>query len=163
MPGQLDLFGAPRADAEERPATDKGRASARPESTASTLATILAPEPPPPSTPPVDPPAPAVAAALAAIAELIAEPERWCQGCSARDAQGRPTVPGSVGAARLSAFGAFALLRFDGRLSNADALRLWLVLDGATPDGRRFARWHDDQRTTHAEVLALLKRARGEP
>ncbi len=127
------------------------------------LKAVLAPEPPPPSTPPVDPPAPAVAAALAAIAELIAEPERWCQGCSARDAQGRPTVPGSVGAARLSAFGAFALLRFDGRLSNADALRLWLVLDGATPDGRRFARWHDDQRTTHAEVLALLKRARGEP
>lgn len=161
MPGQLDLVGAPRADAEERPAARGAlrRALSRP----LRRSRPSSPRNLPPSTPPVDPPAPAVAAALAAIAELIAEPERWCQGCSARDAQGRPTVPGSAGAARLSAFGAFALLRFDGRLSNADALRLWLVLDGATPDGRRFARWHDDKRTTHAEVLALLKRARGEP
>lgn len=138
MPGQLDLFGAPRADAEERPELGKGRAPARSE----------------PSTP-------SVAAALAAIAELIAEPARWCQGCAARDAHGRPTIPSAD--ARLSAYGAFALLRFEGRIADVDALRLWLVLDGATPDGRRFARWHDDRRTTHAEVLALFKRARGEP
>ena len=161
MPGQLDLFGAPCADAEERPAIGKGRAPARTEPNTTTLATILAPEPSLVASPPADPPAPSVAAALAAIAELIAEPARWCQGCAARDAHGRPTIPSAD--ARLSAYGAFALLRFEGRIADVDALRLWLVLDGATPDGRRFARWHDDRRTTHAEVLALFKRARGEP
>ena len=162
MPGQLDLFGAPRADAEERPAIGKGRAPARTEPNTPTLATILAPEPSPVASPPADPPAPSVAAALAAIVELISEPARWCQGCSARDAQGRPTIPGTSDA-RLSAYGAFALLRFEGRIADLDAARLWLVLDRATPDGQRFARWHDDRRTTHAEVLAILKRAAGQP
>lgn len=176
MAGQLDLFGAERAEAEERPAVGKGRASARPEPAPApadpkALATILGNEPPADTlklarAADVDGLPLSLPQALAAIAELIAEPARWCKGCSARDRKGEPTIPGAAGAVTLSAYGAFALLRTSGRIPDAVAHRLWLALDGATPNGARFARWHDAPFTTHAEVLALieaLKNRSGEP
>lgn len=209
MTGQLDLFGAPSADAAERPAAGKGRASARPEPAPAppdpcalvNLLALDAPEKQNPSREGFDSaaeaagggeldsstPAPAsqdlvsvlreyepaadiwgqplsVPEALAAIAELIREPARWCQGCSARDAAGKPTIPGSTTAVRLSAYGAFALLVDRGRITANDALRLWLVLDGSTPDGKRFARWHDAPAVSHADVIGLLLKAvAGEP
>lgn len=174
MTGQLDLFGAERAEAEERPTVGKGRASARPEPAPAprdpkALATIFGGEPPAEtvnllarvatvaSVADVDGPPLSLTQALAAIAELIREPERWSKGCSARDRKGEPTIPGAPGAVTLSAYGAFALLRTSGRIPDAVALRLWLALDGATPNGARFARWHDAPFTTHAEVLALIE------
>jgi len=182
MAGQLNLFGAPSAEAAERPAAGKGRALARSKpATAppdpSSLAVILRePEKQNPSREGFDSAAVAVgggkldestpasiAQALAAIAELISEPDGWCRGCSARAADGSPTVPGLGTAARLSAYGAFALLRAEGRIDDETAQRLWYWLDARTPDGERFARWHDQPSTTHAEVLELLKKAEARP
>lgn len=198
MAGQLDLFGAARAEAEARPAAGKGRAPARPEPASTppdpkALVNVLAdgaPEKQNPSregfdsaaerrvrdwladqpgqmpepvtralsrilsdgTPPLS-----LAESLAAIAELIREPERWCKGCSARNAKGRPTLPGAADAVCLSAYGAFAFLRTRGRIDDQTALKLWLELDSATPNRTRFARWHDAPFTSHAEVLALIE------
>lgn len=141
MPGQLDLFGAPRADAEERPAAREGGA-------------LVAP--PAPAAAPAAPEQLSLSGAFAAIAELIREPARWCQGSSARDVRDRPTIPGTPEAVRLSAYGAFALLRHEGRVSDTVNMLVWLALNGATPDGEPFARWHDSAHTSHADVLALL-------
>jgi hypothetical protein len=177
MAGQLDLFGAARAEGGERPASE-GR-SARPELAPASpdpraLSTILASEPQKqnPSGEGFDRAAeaaaggetdsttpPELAQALAAIVELIAEPDRWCQGCAARDDLGKPAIPAA--SLRLSAYGAFALLRFEGRITDDAARRLWFELDARTPRklGQRqpFARWHDLETTTHGQVLALLK------
>lgn len=177
MAEQLDLFGAARAEGGERPAS-KGR-SARPELAPASpdpraLSTTLASEPQKqnPSREGFDRAAeaaaggetdsttpPELAQALAAIVELIAEPDRWCQGCAARDDLGKPAIPAA--SLRLSAYGAFALLRFDGRIDDRTARQLWLWLDARTPRsalGRvPFARWHDSPGTTHAQVIAFLK------
>jgi hypothetical protein len=141
MPGQLDLFGAPRADAEERPAAREGGARG-----------AL----PTPAAAPAAPEQLTFSEVFAAIAELVQKPERWCQGSAARDARGKPAIPGTREAVRLSAYGAFALLRHEGRVGDTVNMLVWLALNGATPDGEPFARWHDSAHTSHADVLALL-------
>jgi hypothetical protein len=142
MTGQLGLFGAPSADAEERPAVRQGGARVAP---------------PDPAAAPAAPEQLSLSGAFAAIAELIREPALWCQGSSARDARNVPAIPGTPEAVRLSAYGAFALLRHTGRVGDDVNMRLWLVLNQATPKGEPFARWHDSEHTTHADVLALLE------
>lgn len=141
MPGQLDLFGAPRADAEDRPAAQEGGAPVAP---------------PAPAAPPAAPEQLTFSEVFAAIAELVQKPERWCQGSSARDARDKPAIPGTREALRLSVYGAFALLRHEGRIGDTVNMLVWLALNGATPDGEPFARWHDSAHTSHADVLALL-------
>lgn len=65
-------------------------------------------------------------------------------------------MPGTPAAVRLSVYGAFALLRSAGRINDNVNLRLWFLLNRATPRGEAFARWHDYAHTSHADVLALL-------
>lgn len=141
MAAQLGLFGAPRADAEERPAAREGGARG-----------AL----PTPAAAPAAPEQLTFSEVFAAIAELVQKPERWCQGSSARDARGKPAIPGTREAVRLSVYGAFALLRHEGRVGDTVNMLVWLALNGATPDGEPFARWHDSARTSHADVIALL-------
>jgi hypothetical protein len=133
---QLDLFAGARVEAPEAPAAHAPKLEPAP-------ATPLEPS-----------------EALEHIRAHIADPSRWCQGCSARDADGRPTLP--VLGVQWSAYGALALLTDTGRVSAAANRKLWPALDRATRESRPmpFARWHDQSAVSHADVLSALERAK---
>lgn len=83
------------------------------------------------------------------VRALLAEPERWTQGCYARDASGRAVNSGDRSAQSWDIMG--AMKRCGGwtfpmlEMLNAEA-------------GGDFVSWNDAPGRTHADVLALLDR-----
>lgn len=107
------------------------------------------PEPAPPK------PAPKLESVAATVTEIIRlTGQAWCKGCSARDAAGRPVPPDF--ARELSAYGAFALLRHQGRVPERVAFDVWRALNASTKP-LPFARWHDKPERTLAQVLGRLR------
>lgn len=87
---------------------------------------------------------------------LLGDSARWCRGAGARDAAGRPCSPTSPQAVAWSLEG--AIDRAAGRdpaIGDVVEDRLCALL----PDMAGPAAFNDDAGTTHADVLALLRRA----
>lgn len=99
-----------------------------------------------------------IAAVLRRAAELIAEPEKWCQGDHARDRFLNPCLPSSDKAQCWCMLGAIvrAADTIDSNLYRAaDAIAEHLGGYKRTSIGR----WNDNPSRTHAEVLAALRAA----
>ena len=97
-------------------------------------------------------------AVLKVARELLTPEEAWVQDVHARDELGAPCWPGH-GACQWCLVGAIeeAAHRIDStqHTTLADA-----ALDRVRARGPQYvARWNDQQKRTHAEVLALLDRA----
>ena len=93
-----------------------------------------------------------VAELLVKAKELIADPERWCQGRVAKDSLGRPTYPNSGNATAWCAFGALERLA-----PTPDVVSSAVDFLGAFTDGESIGYWNDHH--THAEVMELFDRA----
>lgn len=98
---------------------------------------------------------------LADVAALLATPERWTQGTSAREETGLPCPVSSPIAVAWCMQGAFLRLMdaaavFDRAIrANRNAVDLLEVAIG-----RRWVTANDDPSTTHADVLAWIAEAR---
>ena len=114
---------------------------------------------------------------LTTAGELVAAPEHWTQGTSARSADGRYTTPTDSGAACWCASGALlkaitdanvAAYRYAATREEAEYRLRFAILErwpafshmGATTVGlSMIAGWNDATDRTHAEVVATFGRA----
>lgn len=87
--------------------------------------------------------------------ELLAKPERWTKGESARDAWGKPISAFSTQATCFCLIG--ALYRAGGSLTEIVSIRKALQLLKTIGSLRSLAAFSDEQ-ATHADILALLDR-----
>lgn len=91
---------------------------------------------------------------LRAAKALIDTPEKWTQGCAARDADGLSSGVCS-GAVCWCAWGALA--KFGNPFVSPGLINL---MDGAVPDdSKSFITYNDLPTTTYADVMALFDRA----
>ena len=94
-------------------------------------------------------------ATLQAARELLAVPERWTQGCNARNASGAPAMGGD----QPVSFCLDGALQEVARLADAESAGRLLNEVLETRHGYAFVDWNDRGERTHAEVLALLDKA----
>lgn len=90
---------------------------------------------------------------LKAAREIISAPEHWCQGATARDADGVKTYPADPDACRWCAYG--ALLKAAGNFRAADDGPL--LLAAQLPRGVGIGVFNDSHE--HAEVIAVFDKA----
>lgn len=93
------------------------------------------------------------------VRELLSEPGRWTQGAKARTATGAECLALNPSAACWCLLGAMVKCA-PGRTDEvrADLTRaLYSKVYWSLPYGF-FTEWHDNPKTTHADVLALLDR-----
>lgn len=98
-----------------------------------------------------------IAAVLRRAAELIAEPERWCQGAIALSKSGFGCDENSPRAAQWCVIGAISHAAFLG-----DMVTHWIDAVHAFRRHNRICSsgdWNDRADRTHAEVLAALRAA----
>lgn len=90
------------------------------------------------------------------VAELLSTPHRWCREVSAKNAHGHEVNPNAVGAARFCLIGAVNRVYKSNASRNLVNRRLDKALDRRqASDCVSF-----NDRSTHAQVLRLVKEAR---
>ena len=92
---------------------------------------------------------------LRAAKALIDTPEKWTQGCAARDSYGRSVSPLAHDAVCFCSWG--ALLR-SGALSK-DMPDLMRLLDDETKSNTSVITYNDTADTTHGDIMAVYDRA----
>lgn len=95
-----------------------------------------------------------IAAVLRRAAELIAEPEKWCQGSFAKNGRGGSEMPDSDAAVQWCAFGALARFCHGQILDDASE-----VVMANISEEEGIVHWNDQPERQHAEVLAALRAA----
>lgn len=94
---------------------------------------------------------------FATVVELLTDVERWCKGAFARDEEGRPVNSGDEDACCWCIAGAcLAVYGPDEGIDRLDDIERVLREEGIHSD---IAVWHDNRRRTHAEVLAIARKA----
>ena len=92
-------------------------------------------------------------------AELLAKPENWCQKAFAMDGDGKTVPLESATACRFCLTGSLFKVYTDGFGPAWDKVVATLGSVYGTSDAQNLAHWNDNPKRTHAEVLALLKKA----
>lgn len=89
--------------------------------------------------------------------KLLSNRKRWCQGASARDKRGLPTLPLSDNAVSFCAYGAIQ------RASDGDIGQCDIILDKEacriSKKKGNIASYNDARGRTHAQILALFDSA----
>ena len=86
--------------------------------------------------------------ALKMLINLYTDPEKWCQGSAAQDANGDAVTPDNPAACKWCLIGACALLGIPlgDVFSSKTGDLLHVIMD-----------WNDDSERTQADVLAMLE------